>query len=75
MCGVIRRDRVRNKVNRRCKLQRNLTERGKAAVVWWLGHIERMKRERLVKKIYRADVGTSGLPLKYFSELVQIGSK
>ena len=39
MCGVTRRDRVRNEeIRRRCGLQRSLSERGKAAgspaVVW-----------------------------------------
>ena len=27
-----------------------------AAVLQWFGHIEKMEEERLVKKIYRADV-------------------
>ena len=40
---------------RRCGLQRILSESGKAAIARWFGHIERMKDERLVKNIYRAD--------------------
>ena len=57
MCGVTRRDRVRNEdIRRRCRLQRSLRERGKAAVLRRFGHVERMEGERLVKKIYRAEV-------------------
>ena len=56
MCGVTRRDRVRNEeIKRRCGLQKNLSERGEA-VLRWFGHVERMEGERLVKKIYRAEV-------------------
>ena len=51
MCGVTRRDRVRNEeIRRRCGLQRSLSERGEAAVLQWFGHVERMEGERLVKK-------------------------
>ena len=61
MCGVTRRDRVRNEeIRRRCGLQRSLSERGEAAVLRWFGHVERMEGERLMKKIYRAEVGVTG---------------
>ena len=41
MCGVTRRDRVSNEeIRRRCGLQRSLSERGKAAVLRWFGHVE-----------------------------------
>ena len=54
---MTRRDRVRNEeIRRRCGLQRNLSERGDAALLRWFGHIERMEGERLVKKNYRAEV-------------------
>ena len=43
-------------IRRRCGFQRSLSEREEAAVLRWFGHIERMEGERLVKKIYRADV-------------------
>ena len=38
--------------------KKSLSEREKVPVLQWFGHIERMERERLVKKnwIYRADV-------------------
>ena len=57
MCRVTRRDRVKNEeIRRRCWLQRSLSGRGEAAVLRWFGHVERMEGERLVKKIYRAEV-------------------
>ena len=55
--SLLRRDRVRNEeIRRRCGLQRSLSERGEASVLRWFGHVERMEGERLVKKIYRAEV-------------------
>ena len=51
MCGVTRRDRVRNEVIRRkCGLQRSLSEREEAVVLRWLELVERMEGERLVEK-------------------------
>ena len=32
------------------------SERGEVAVLQWFGNVERMEGERLVKKIYRAEV-------------------
>ena len=53
MCGVTRRDRVRNEeIRRRFGLQKSLSERGEATVLRWFGYIERMEEERYVKKIY-----------------------
>ena len=43
-------------IRRRCGLQRNLSERGEAAVLRWFKHTKRIEGERLVKKIYRAEV-------------------
>ena len=48
MCGVTRRVRVKNEeIRRRCGLQRNLSEKGEAAVLRRFGHVERMEGERL----------------------------
>ena len=59
-CGVTRRNRERNEeIRRRCGLQRSLSERGEAAVLRSFGHVERMEGERLVKKIYRVEVGVT----------------
>ena len=54
---MTKRDRVRNEViRRRCGLQRSLSEKEEEAALRWFGHVERMEGERLVKKIYRAEV-------------------
>ena len=49
-------DKEKDEEIRRCGLQRSLNERGEAAVLRWFGHVKRMEEERLVKKIYRAEV-------------------
>ena len=58
MCGVITRDRVKNKkIRRKCGFKEACrVKEGLAAVLKWFGHIERKEGERLVNKIYRADV-------------------
>ena len=56
MCGVTRRDRVRNEEIRRCELYRSLSDKEEAAALPSFGHMKRLEAERLVKKIYRADV-------------------
>ncbi len=43
---------------RKCKeLEvRELVDRAKQGVLWWFGHVMRMEKEHLVKKITRSDV-------------------
>ena len=56
MCGVNRRDRVRNEeVRRRVGIQETLSERMDRRVLSWYGHIERMDDDRLTKRIYKAN--------------------
>ena len=56
MCGVNRRDRVRNEeVRRRVGIQETLSERMDRRVPSWYGHIERMDDDRLTKIIYKAN--------------------
>ena len=56
-CGVTRRDRVRNKeIRKKMWASKKMSKRRAAAVLWWIGHIKRMEREKLVKKIYRVEV-------------------
>ncbi len=44
-------DRMRNdKVRRRTRVVREMTERAEQGVLWWFGHVERMEEESLVKK-------------------------
>ena len=57
MCGVTRRNRVRNEeVRRRTGVMRELSGRADQSVLRWFGHIERMDEDRLVKRVYRAEV-------------------
>ena len=47
MCGLNRRDRVRNEeVHRRVRMQETLSERMDRRVLSWYGHIERMDDDR-----------------------------
>ena len=58
MCGVTRRDRVRNEeVRRRVGVKRSLSERAEERSLSWFGHLERMSDERLTKRVYDSDVG------------------
>jgi len=66
MLGVTRRDRVRNEmVRERTGVVRELSRRVDERVLGWFGHVERMNEERLVKRIYGAEVNgrrTRGRP-------------
>ena len=56
MCGVTRRDRIRNEeIRRRTGVTRELSGRADQSVLRWFGHVERMEESRLVKKIYRSE--------------------
>ena len=62
-------------IRRRCGLQRSLSERREAAVLRWFGHVERMEGERLVKKIYRAEVEGNrgrGRPVAYIPYVLSV---
>ena len=61
MCGVTRRNRVRNEeIRRRYGLQRSLSEKGKAAVLQWFGHVERMEGEFSKKQLSSRGGGKQG---------------
>ena len=56
MCGVTRRDRVRNEeVRRRTGVGQELADRAEKRVLSWFGHVERMTEERLTRKMYESD--------------------
>ena len=56
MCGVTRRDRIRNEeIRRRTGVTRELSGRADQSVLRWFGHVERMEESRQVKKIYRSE--------------------
>ena len=55
MCGVTRRDRVRNEeVHRRVGVHGTLSERMDKRVLSWFGHVERMEENRLTKRVYKS---------------------
>jgi hypothetical protein len=57
MCGVSIMDRVRNEdVRRRCGSRVSIGERMYRNVLKWYGHVERMEKERIVKRVYSAKV-------------------
>ena len=55
--GTRRVDRVRNAIIReRCGCELSVLERIERNVLKWFGYVERMGEERLVKRVYRANV-------------------
>ena len=57
ICGIRRVDRVRNAIIReRCGCELSLLERIERSVLKRFGHVERMGEERLVKRVYHANV-------------------
>ena len=56
MTGVFRLDRVRNEVRARTGVRRELAARVDMNVLRWLGHVERMDNEQLLKKVMNAKV-------------------
>ena len=57
ICGIRRVGRVRNAIIReRCRCELSVLERIEKNVLKWFGHVERMGVERLIKRVYRANV-------------------
>ena len=57
ICGVKRLDSVRNEEIRiRCSKEVSVCETADQSVLRWLGHVERMEENRLVKRVYQLDV-------------------
>ena len=58
MCGVTRRDQIRNEVIRsRTRVMKPLSERSDQSMLRWFGHLERMGNGRLVKRVWEGRVG------------------
>ena len=80
MCGVSRRDRVRNEeVRRRVGVESELAERVKGRVLSWFGHVERMSGERMTKRVYESSVegarGRGAPPKGWMSSVKKILDK
>ena len=57
ICGIRRVDKVRNAIRReKCRCELSVMEIIKRNVLKLFGHVERMGEERLVKRVYRANV-------------------
>ena len=57
ICGIRRVDRVRNSLIReRCGFELSVLEIIERNVLKWFGHVERMREERLVERVYRDTV-------------------
>ena len=57
MCGVTRRDRIRNEeIRRRTGVPRGLAGRADQCLLRWYGHVERMEEGSLVKRLMGSDV-------------------
>ena len=73
---VIRRmDRVLNAwVRELCGLKKGLDERIDEGMLWWFGHVERMKRDRITKRVYVGECAGSrsvGRPQKRWIDTVK----
>ena len=56
ICDIRRVDRGRNAIRERCGCELSVLERIERNVLKWFGHVERMREERLVKRVYQANV-------------------
>src|SRR5215469_10362862 len=57
MCGVTRRDRIRNvRIREWCGWERKIISRYEEGLLRWYGHIVRMDEERLVRRVYEGVV-------------------
>ena len=57
VCGVSRRDRVRNvRIKEMCEWRKSLVERAEQSMLRWFGHVCRMNEERLAKKVFVSEV-------------------
>ena len=80
MCGVSRREHVRNEeVRRRVGVESELAERVKGRVLSWFGHVERMSGERMTKRVYESSVegarGRGAPPKGWMSSVKKILDK
>ena len=53
MLGIRRMDRVLNAwIRKLCGMTNGVDERIDEGVLWWFGHVERMEKEWIAKKVY-----------------------
>ena len=57
ICGVCRRDRVRNvRIKEMCGWRKSLVDRAEQSMLRWCGHVCRMNEERMSKKVFVSEV-------------------
>ena len=75
ICGVTRLDRIENvELRRRVGVSRPMGVRAVEKLLSWFGHMERMKGERLTKRVYESEVGGArrrGRPPKGWMDAVK----
>ena len=53
LMGIRKIDRVLNAwIRELCKVKKGLDERIDEGMLWWFSHVERMKNDRIVKRVY-----------------------
>ena len=53
LLGIRRMDRVPNAwISELCRVKKGLDERIDESVLQWFGHVERMERDRIAKRVY-----------------------
>ena len=53
LLGIRRMDRVMNaQIRELCGMRKGLDERIDEGVLWWFGHVERMEKDRIAKRVY-----------------------
>ena len=62
VCGVSKRERIRNRVIReRCDWKNGLVRRAEKGMLRWFGHLERMEEQRVVRRVWEAEgIGRRG---------------
>ena len=72
ICGLRRIDRVLNvEIRRRCGKNVSVSQKFDQGVLRWFGHVERMRDERIAKRVHESDVrgvGRRGRPRKCWSD-------
>ena len=75
LLGIKRMDRVLNAwIRKLCGLRKGLDERIDEGVLWWFGHVERIERDRMAKRVYVGECAGScsvGRPQKRWIDTVK----
>ena len=74
LLGIMRMDRVPNaQIRELCGVWKGLDERNDKGVLQWFGHVERMERDKIAKRVYVGEFAGScpmARPRKRWTETV-----